>query len=109
MAVVADPRAPSNPYLANLDTLSIPWTESPFFDQLLERERERFTAKEIEQIKFFAENGYLIFDPEIPNELLVQAVDDLKGKHTLDAAGKEQRLQDGWKFSPAVKQIATWP
>jgi hypothetical protein len=109
MAVVADPKVASNPYLANLDTLSIPWTESPFFDQLLERERERFTAKEIEQLRFFAENGYLIFDPQVPDELLVQAVEQLKGKHTLDSAGKEQRMQDGWKISPAVKQIATWP
>jgi hypothetical protein len=109
MAIAEDQKVVSNPYLAKLDTLSIPWTESPFFEQLLERERARFTSDEIQQLRFFSENGYLIFDPKVPNELLSGAIEELEGKHALDQHGKEVRLQDGWAQSPSVKQIATWP
>jgi hypothetical protein len=43
--------------------MNMPWVDSPFFSQLLERSSLDDTTKKLAQQ--FAEDGYVIFDPEI--------------------------------------------
>ena len=48
------------------DSLDIPWIESPFFNQILEK--SNLTDKEKENCKFFNENGYLIIELELTDD-----------------------------------------
>jgi hypothetical protein len=50
-----------------IDQMNIPWMDSPFFERQLLAETT-LPEQEKEAIRFFAKNGYLIFDPEIPED-----------------------------------------
>jgi hypothetical protein len=55
------------------------------------------------QVRFFADNGYLVWRPDIPDfDRLADAII----RHT-DVGG--QRLQDAWAVEPAVRTLATQP
>ncbi len=61
----------------------------------------------------FSQEGYLLFDPQIPEEIVDGAVADLDGKYDqpLNGAGvlPPCRIQDAWKISSNVHKIAVWP
>jgi hypothetical protein len=80
--------------------ITIPWVESPFFET--EIEKRNLTAEQKEMARFYAENGYLVLDPEISDETVDQAIADAATQYV----GDSPRLQDGWKNSPAIKNIA---
>jgi hypothetical protein len=87
-----------------IDQMNIPWMDSPFFErqQLAET---TLPEQEKEAIRFFAKNGYLIFDPEIPEDLIDRAV-----KETAKYEGPEKmgdgRIQQGWLRSKAIREVA---
>jgi ectoine hydroxylase-related dioxygenase (phytanoyl-CoA dioxygenase family) len=58
-----------------------------------------------EQQAFYEEQGYLIFDPEIPGHVLDGAIADCARLYP----DNERRVQDAWKQSLNVKAIATAP
>jgi hypothetical protein len=96
-------------YCVRPDSLAIPWTESPFFEKLLASASLNSEEKALAQ--FFAENGYVKIDPEIPFEIIDMVVADLENKYVPGtplyyAPG---RIQDAWRFSDAVRKIAVWP
>ena len=85
--------------------MNIPWTESPFFEQLLAE--SSYTDDIKAKIRFFSEKGYLILDPE---------VEDFGGlsRTIITGLAEEQkkrgsRIQDAWRFLPAVKTLACHP
>lgn len=84
---------------------NIPWCESPFFEELLEK--SSYDEKTKEQIRFFSENGYLVIDPEIENF-------DVVAKDIIDSLKEQQskhgsRVQDGWRYQENIKKIACYP
>lgn len=82
--------------------VNLPWVESPFFNQ--ELQQANLDPVLAEQVRRYAEDGYLIFDPEIDESVLDTA------RQALDPLyGGELRKQDAWKTVPAVRQIATAP
>ena len=67
-----------------------------------------------EQREYFDQNGYLVFDPEIPDSVLDAIVNDLKDKYTsdeqLDVGHHEPgRIQDAWRINSHVKDVALNP
>ena len=52
----------------------------------------------------YAEDGFLIFDPEIDESVLDVALAGVQSLY-----GNDLRKQDAWQTIPAVKQIATAP
>jgi ectoine hydroxylase-related dioxygenase (phytanoyl-CoA dioxygenase family) len=82
--------------------LNLPWVESPFFNQELKKANLDPVLEE--QVRRYAEDGYLIFDPEIDPDVLDQAREQV-----LPLYGTDLRKQDAWQTVPAVKQIATAP
>jgi hypothetical protein len=87
------------------DNLNILWLDSCFFDRQLERLDLPVEMKS--KIKFYAENGYLIFDPEIPVDFLDRVTADVlayEGPERL-ASG---RILQGWTRSKAIATVATW-
>ena len=61
----------------------------------------------------FQEEGYLIFDPKIPMEVIDGAVADLDGRYEQELNGDGVlppcRIQDAWKISTNVHKVAVWP
>ncbi len=84
---------------------NIPWFESPFFERDLER--SNLDERTREQVAFFAENGYLVLRPDIPDfdRLADEIIDALAEEH----AAVGNRIQDAWRYVPAVRQLATHP
>lgn len=78
--------------------MNLPWIDSPFFYQELEQSTLDSTTKE--QVKHYAEKGYLIVDTELPESTFDRIVELLKPHYT------SPRLQDAWNITPLVKDIA---
>lgn len=84
---------------------NIPWTESPFFEELLEKSSHETDVKE--QIRFFSEKGYLIINLEIDSfdslaNDIIQSLSKQQSKHG-------SRVQDGWCYQPNIKKLACHP
>lgn len=83
-------------------SINLPWVESPFFNQ--ELQQANLDPVLAEQVRQYAEDGYLIFDPEIDESVLDAAREGVKPLY-----GNELRTTDAWQTIPAVRQIATAP
>lgn len=82
--------------------VNLPWTESPFFSQDIQQ--AQLTPEQREQARRYAEDGFLIFDPQIDSSIIDNAL-----AHVEPLYKGEARLQDGWRTVPAVQQIAAAP
>ena len=56
-----------NNFSITKNSLDIPWIESPFFYQLLEK--SNLTEEQKSNCKFYHENGYLIIDLNLTDEI----------------------------------------
>jgi hypothetical protein len=79
---------------------NLPWVESPFFNR--ELQQAKLDPALAEQIRHYAEHGYLIFDPEIDESVIDAAREDVQPLY-----GNELRKQDAWQTVPSVRKIAT--
>ena len=86
-------------------TVNLPWVESPFF----EYEFKKADLDDVlgQQVRQFAQNGYLIFDPDIPMEVIDQARDG--AEPLIPTSQANGRVLDAWRTVPAVQQIAAAP
>lgn len=87
---------------------SVPWVESPFFEELLPR--QGLSPAEEAQARAFREQGFLTIENAIPPELVARArreVEPLLAATEPDPRRSPNRFQDAWKESPAVREIAT--
>lgn len=84
---------------------NIPWVESPFFDELLDK--SPYSEKVKEQIRFFSEKGYLVINPEIENfdNISDQIITSLKEQQRLHGS----RVQDAWRYQENIKNLACHP
>jgi hypothetical protein len=83
--------------------MALPWTESPFFEQLLEA--SDLSPEERQLARGYSEHGYAVIDTGIPEETLQAVVDGLDGKYV-------DRISDTRILNadlPAVREVATWP
>ncbi|GAB3548026.1 phytanoyl-CoA dioxygenase family protein [Spirosoma fluminis] len=83
-------------------TINLPWVESPFFNQ--ELQAANLDPATAEQVRRYADDGYLIFDPEIDEAVLDRAVAEVQPLY-----GNDLRKQDAWQTVEAVRQIALAP
>jgi ectoine hydroxylase-related dioxygenase (phytanoyl-CoA dioxygenase family) len=94
------------PAVANAMTYpdsNLPWIDSPFFEKKLRE--ATLTDDEKAFVKSYSDNGYIIFDPQIPESLLDEAVHEMMPWFA-KIKGDDKRIQDAWKYCPAVQQIA---
>lgn len=92
---------------------NLPWIESPFFES--ELNSAELSPQDKEFVQHYAENGYVIFDTGLSNELIEKAkvdlVDAYKASHakTPDNFESSYKIQDAWRYNPEVKAIASSP
>lgn len=95
---------------SDIPVLNMPWFESPFFEALLEK--SKLSDEEKDETRFFKENGYLIFDPEIENfealadDLTTNFAEEYDQKRTIRG---DARILDGWSRSESMRAIASAP
>lgn len=84
---------------------NVPWFESPFFERELERsDLDEHTR---EQVAFFAQHGYLLLQPEIPD--FDRLADEITNALAEEHGTVANRVQDAWRYVPAVRELATRP
>lgn len=92
---------------------NLPWTESPFFEA--ELAASNLPEEDKQKAKYFADNGYLIFDAGLDDAVYEDAKKLLAPRYI--ANGKANpgnheagyKLQDEWRFNENVKKIAAAP
>ncbi|MFT4031052.1 MAG: phytanoyl-CoA dioxygenase family protein [Siphonobacter sp.] len=84
--------------------VQVPWVESPFFE--VELESSNLDAETKELARFYSENGYIIFDPQLEEGLIDEVLQAIKPDFDNQ---KTNRLQDAWERHDAIKQIASAP
>lgn len=96
--------------IAEAESLGVPWIDSPFFPALFERAELDDESKRL--IRDFATNGYVIFDPQVPNSWIDGAYNEVKDKYYIGAGNfysDERRVQDAWVWGENVRKIANAP
>jgi Phytanoyl-CoA dioxygenase (PhyH) len=86
-----------------VDQMNMPWMDSPFFERQLAE--MTLPDEQKETIRFFAKNGYLIFDPEVPDHLIDRAVEET-AKYVGPEKMGEGRILQGWLRSKAIREVA---
>ena len=84
--------------------LNTPWIDSPCFEQQLAE--SGLDESRADQVRSFAENGYLVFDPEIPH------FDELADRIVAacsDRPAYAARIMDGWTATSAIRELAAAP
>lgn len=87
-----------------MSDLNVPWLESPFFESLLARSDLDEATRGL--VRTYATDGYLTFDPQIPDFDAVAA-------SILEACSKRpdypQRVTDAWSEIGGVRRLALAP
>lgn len=84
--------------------MQMPWVESPFFET--ELQKAGLDAETTELVRYYSENGYVIIDPQIDEDVIDRVVSALKPEFEKN---NTNRIQDAWKNHEDVKKIATAP
>jgi hypothetical protein len=84
-----------------------PWYSTPFFEKILSA--SRFSNAEAGMIRQFAEQGYLIFDPDLEN--IDDLASDLRDNvpYPIKDGKAYNRVQDYWRHNTSVRKIACHP
>ena len=101
--------ASNEPLVTQAEALAIPWIDTPFFPALLER--AELDAESKRMVRDFAEQGYVIFDPKIPDAWLDGANEEVKDRFrpNFGSYSDDRRVQDAWLWGENVKKIANAP
>src|SRR4051812_47043204 len=85
----------------NLFLENIPWVESPFFEDLLEKSPYNDSIKQ--QISFYSTNGYLVLNPEIENfdSIAKDIIHNLSPQQNKYGS----RVQDAWRYQDNIKKL----
>lgn len=96
--------------LAEAQSLAVPWIDSPFFPAMLEQAEVDDATRQL--IRTFAEQGYVVFDPQIPDSWIEGAKAEVDGRFFVGSGNyysDERRIQDAWVFGENVRKIASAP
>ena len=99
-------------FFADKDALNIPWVESPFFYELLEK--EDLTLEQKNQAIQFHELGYVILDLELSNEFLDTVITEMYDAIKRDTVTKQAefytysnspRIFEEWRNSDSIREL----
>lgn len=86
-------------------TMTLPWVESPFFPSLLAASELAPAPREL--ARHYAEQGYVVIDTGIPDDLIRGVVDGLGGTYREGVHAYDSRVQDA--PHEAVRRVAASP
>jgi ectoine hydroxylase-related dioxygenase (phytanoyl-CoA dioxygenase family) len=88
----------------SLRAQNLPWTESPFFEH--EIQTSVLSDEEKAFVKSFAENGYVIFDPQLEEPLIDALNNSMAPQFDKIEEGGDKRIQDAWTYNDNVRKLA---
>jgi hypothetical protein len=91
-------------------TGSLPWIESPIYEELLAARTG--DQEQRSDAEFYRENGYLIMRGAVPDALIERIKAEARPlfrPQVVDGARSGYRVQDAWKESVAVRELAGIP
>lgn len=91
--------------MATADALNLPWFETPFFRE--EIGNAGLGDEERKRVEFFAENGYVVWRPDIPD--FDRIADGIAERLRPEHERLNGRVQDAWREEAGVKTLATHP
>ncbi len=99
-------------FFTDKDALDIPWTESPFFYELLSN--SKLTGEQQQQAIQFHEKGYIILDLELSDDFLNHVVTEMYESIERDNVTKQAefytysnspRIFEEWRNSDAIREL----
>jgi len=99
-------------FFTDKDALNIPWTESPFFYELLSN--SKLTDEQCQQAIQFHEKGYIILDLELSDNFLNHVVTEMYDSIERDNVTKQAefytysnspRIFEEWRNSDAIREL----
>jgi len=99
-------------FFTDKDALDIPWTESPFFYELLSN--SKLTGERQQQAIQFHEKGYIILDLELSDDFLNHVVTEMYESIERDNVTKQAefytysnspRIFEEWRNSDAIREL----
>jgi hypothetical protein len=87
-----------------VESMNIPWVESPFFEEILAR--KKLTAAECEMVRTYNRSGYVVFDLLDAEErsLCDSIINEIAPLYQGD-----RRVMDAWRRNTLVKHLACHP
>ncbi|MCX6214575.1 phytanoyl-CoA dioxygenase family protein [Spirosoma sp.] len=87
--------------------MNLPWVESPFFDDLLQK--HDLTPEQRELATHYNREGFIVLPQQVSHELIDRTIEAIKGEYP-DKVGEEpSRHQDIWKKYGTVRELASQP
>ncbi|MEN9730109.1 MAG: hypothetical protein RLZ91_1226 [Bacteroidota bacterium] len=95
-----------------MQSMNLPWVESPFFQQILAT--KKLSAADAALAKEYHEQGYVVIKNVFSEELIDQIIQDMQEKgfnpdYPIETFRNDIRIQDLWEKSEPVKQMAAHP
>ncbi|MEY2895479.1 MAG: hypothetical protein RIS42_1198 [Bacteroidota bacterium] len=95
-----------------MQSMNLPWVESPFFQQILAT--KKLSATDAALAKEYNEQGYVVIKNVFSEELIDQIIQDMQEKgfnpdYPIETFRNDIRIQDLWEKSEPVKQMAAHP
>tara|TARA_A100001011_G_scaffold400671_1_gene517433 strand:+ start:2064 stop:2921 length:858 start_codon:yes stop_codon:yes gene_type:complete len=103
-------------YKSPINMLKTPWVESPFFYDILKKEKVSSDYKKL--ASYFHENGYVILDLNLSNKFINNINKDIENKIKEGSFKKNPdiyhyndspRIVEAWKYSKNVLKLARHP
>jgi hypothetical protein len=96
--------------LTEAAALALPWLDTPFFPAMLQSAECDDETRQL--IRTFAEQGYVIFDPKIPDSWIDGARAEVRDRFFVGSGNyysDDRRVQDAWVFAENIRNIASAP
>ncbi len=90
-----------------MSQLNLPWTESPYFNELLEQ--LQLSTEDQDLARKYHEDGFIILRNFLSEDLLNELNKELLSKYDTYYNAQQGRTLDLWKNSAAIKDLATHP
>lgn len=87
--------------------MNLPWVESPFFDDLLQK--KNLTSEQREMATQFNREGFLLVRQKVDHELIDRTLAEIKKEYPERVGEEPSRQQDLWKKYATVREIASLP
>lgn len=87
--------------------MNLPWVESPFFDDLLQK--HDLTPEQRELATHYNREGFIVLPQQVSHELIDRTIEEIKGEYPGKVGEEPSRHQDIWKKYGTVRELASQP
>lgn len=87
--------------------MNLPWVESPFFDDLIQK--KQLTPEQREIVTHYNREGFLVLRQKVEHDLIDRTLNEIKKEYPARVGEEPSRQQDLWKKYATVRDVASLP